>query len=110
MQNPVSARTMPISFRRMALLVLVYLVITFAVPHPQSIRPAEWRFFATFIVTVLGLMIEPIPGGAMVLLGVTLAAVFRDMTISQVLSGYSDPVVWLVLTSNFIALALIKTG
>jgi divalent anion:Na+ symporter, DASS family len=32
------------------------------------------------------------------------------MTISQALSGYSDPVVWLVLTSNFIARALIKTG
>jgi DASS family divalent anion:Na+ symporter len=73
----------------------LFLVIVFAVPHPQSIKPTAWRFFSIFIVTVLGLMIEPIPGGALVLLGVTLAAVFGGMTISQVLSGYSDPVVWL---------------
>jgi divalent anion:Na+ symporter, DASS family len=99
-----------ISVRRVTLLVLIFLVIAFVVPHPSTVSPASWRFFAIFIVTVLGLIIEPIPGGAVVLLGVTLAALFGGMTISQALSGYSDPVVWLVLTSNFIARALIKTG
>jgi DASS family divalent anion:Na+ symporter len=101
---------MHVSFRRVALLVLIFLVIAFVVPHPSTVSPASWRFFSIFIVTVLGLIIEPIPGGAVVLLGVTLTALFGGMTISQVLSGYSDPVVWLVLTSNFIARALIKTG
>jgi divalent anion:Na+ symporter, DASS family len=101
---------MHVSVRRVTLLVLIFLVIAFVVPHPSTVSPASWRFFAIFIVTVLGLIIEPIPGGAVVLLGVTLAALFGGMTISQALSGYSDPVVWLVLTSNFIARALIKTG
>jgi divalent anion:Na+ symporter, DASS family len=101
---------MHVSIRRVALLVLIFLVIAFVVPHPSTVRPASWRFFSIFIVTILGLIIEPIPGGAVVLLGVTLTALFGGMTISQVLSGYSDPVVWLVLTSNFIARALIKTG
>ncbi len=109
-QQPVPAGAMRISFPRMAVLVLVFLVIAFAIPHPQSIKPSAWRLFAIFIVTIVGFMIEPIPGGALVLLGVTIAALFGGMTISQALSGYSDPVVWLVLTANFIALALMKTG
>jgi DASS family divalent anion:Na+ symporter len=101
---------MHVSVPRVALLILIFLVIAFVVPHPSTVTPASWRFFSIFIVTILGLIIEPIPGGAVVLLGVTLTALFGGMTISQALSGYSDPVVWLVLTSNFIARALIKTG
>jgi divalent anion:Na+ symporter, DASS family len=100
----------PISVRRVAILIVIFLVIAFVVPRPATVSPASWRFFSIFIVTILGLIIEPIPGGAVVLLGVTLAALLGGMTVSQVLSGYSDPVVWLVLTSNFIARALIKTG
>jgi DASS family divalent anion:Na+ symporter len=110
MQQPVPAGAKPISFRRMAVLVVIFLLIVFAIPHPQSVTPAAWRFFAIFIVTILGLVIEPVPGGAMVLLGVTLATLFGGMTLAQVLSGYSNSTVWLVLMSNFIARALIKTG
>jgi DASS family divalent anion:Na+ symporter len=101
---------MHVSVRRVVLLVVIFLVIAFVVPHPSTVRPASWRFFSIFIVTILGLIIEPIPGGAVVLAGVTLTALFGGMTIGQALSGYSDPVVWLVLTSNFMARALIKTG
>ncbi len=110
MPQPAPVGAKPISFRRLAVLVAIFLIIVFAIPHPHSIQPAAWRFFAIFIVTILGLVIEPMPGGAVVLLGVTLAAVFGGMTLSQTLSGYSDSVVWLVLIANFIARALIKTG
>jgi len=101
---------MRISFSRTAALVVLFVLIVFVIPRPAAITPVHWRFFAIFITTVVGLMIEPIPGGALVLLGVTMAAIFGGVTTQQALSGYSDPVVWLVLTSNFIARALMKTG
>jgi DASS family divalent anion:Na+ symporter len=108
--QPAPTETSRISLPRMALLIVIFLVIAFVIPHPSSVKPSDWRFFSIFVVTVLGLMIEPIPGGALVLLGVTLAALVGGMTLPRALSGYSDSVVWLVLTSNFIARALIKTG
>jgi len=108
---PSNARgTSRISLRRMALLILILVVILFAIPRPATIQPTAWRFLAIFIVTVIGLILEPIPGGAVVLLGVTSTALFGGMTIQQALSGYGDPAVWLIVTSNFIARALIKTG
>src|SRR5258707_7336737 len=97
--RPAPAETTRISFPRMALLIVIFLVIAFVIPHPSSVKPSDWRFFSIFVATILGLMIEPIPGGALVLLGVTLAALVGGMTLPRALSGYSDSVVWLVLTS-----------
>jgi DASS family divalent anion:Na+ symporter len=99
-----------VSLPKTLLLVLAFILIGFLIPHPSSIQPGAWRFFAIFVVTILGLTIEPAPGGAVVLTGVTLAATLGGMTLSKALSGYSDSVVWLVVASNFIARALIKTG
>ena len=46
----------------------------------------------------------------MVLLGVTALPVFRVLTINEALTGYADPVVWLVLAAFFISRGMIKTG
>ena len=110
MQSPSAGGVNGISYRRVVVLALIFLVILFVVPRPAAIQPVAWRFLDIFIVTVLGLVLQPIPGGALVLLGVALTALIGGRTVQQALSGYSDPTVWLVVTSNFIARALIKTG
>lgn len=79
-------------------------------PRPVSIKPEGWRLFAIFIATVAGLILQPLPGGALVLMGVTLASVWGGLTIQHALSGYGDPTVWLVMAAFFISRALIKTG
>lgn len=53
---------------------------------------------------------QPIPGGAMVLLGVTVVALSGALPVNQALGGYADPIVWLVLAAFFISRAMIKTG
>src|SRR3954468_13738848 len=88
-----------------ALFVLVQLV-----PRPASIKPEGWRLLGIFVATIAGLILQPIPGGALVLMAVTLAAVFGGMTIQQALEGYGDPTVWLVMAAFFISIAMIKTG
>ncbi|MCL4402964.1 MAG: anion permease, partial [Acidobacteria bacterium] len=91
-------------------LVLLCAGIAFAVPRPAAIKPEGWRLLAIFVATVAGLILQPIPGGALVLVGVTLAAVWGGLTIQQALSGYGDPTVWLVMAAFLISRALIKTG
>ncbi len=46
----------------------------------------------------------------MVLLGVTAVAVSGALRVEQVLLGYADPIVWLVLAAFMISRGLIKTG
>lgn len=79
-------------------------------PRPAALKPEAWRLTALFVATVAGLIAQPIPGGALVLIAVTLAPLLGGLTIAQALAGYSDPTVWLVMAAFFISRALINTG
>jgi len=81
-----------------------------AIPVPVGITPQSWRLLAIFAATIMGSIVRPIPGAAVVLLGVTALPVFRVLTINEALTGYADPVVWLVLAAFFISRGMIKTG
>jgi len=91
-------------------LVLLYLLIAYALPKPAAVTQEAWQLFGIFAATVLGLILQPVAGGAMVLIGVVFSALVGGLTIQSALSGYSDPMVWLVLTAFLISRALLNTG
>src|SRR5262249_60776720 len=78
-------------------------------PRPVAVKPEGWRLLGIFIATIGGLIAEPIAGGALVLIAVTLATVIGGLTIQQTLEGYGDPTVWLGMAAFFIFIAIIKT-
>ena len=80
------------------------------IPPPAEITSQSWRLLAIFIATIIGLIAQPLPGGAMVLLGVAAMALLGVMPVDQALAGYGDPVVWLVLAAFFMSRGMIKTG
>lgn len=80
------------------------------IPTPAGITPQSWRLLAIFVATITGSILRPVPGGAMVLLGVAALAITGAMPIGSALAGYADPIVWLVLAAFFISRAMIKTG
>ena len=94
----------------MAALVATYLLIVYVVPRPESVTPAGWRLFGVFAATIVGLILQPIPGGALVLAAVALSTLIGGLPINQALSGFADPTVWLVMCAFFISRALITTG
>src|SRR6185436_18880875 len=84
--------------------VLVRWLIVFAVgftvwllPIPSGITPQAWRLLAIFLATITGSIVRPIPGGAIVLMGVTAVALTGALPAREALGGYADPIVWLVL-------------
>ena len=94
----------------MGILIGIYLAVVFLVPRPDVLKPEAWRLLGLFASTIAGLILQPIAGGALVLIAMTLSTVLGGLTIQKALSGYSDPVVWLVLSAFFISNALLKTG
>ncbi len=85
--------------------VLVFLLV------PASVAPYEHRaLLAIFVATIVGSIVQPLSGSAMVLLGVVALVLFRAVPIEKALSGYADKFVWLVLAAFFISRAMIKTG
>jgi DASS family divalent anion:Na+ symporter len=94
---------------RFAVLIAIYfLVVLF--PAPPGVTAAGWRLTGLFLATVAGLILSPIPGGALVLLAVTLAPIIGGLSLSDALGGYADSTVWLVMAAFFISRALLNTG
>jgi len=92
-------------------------VIVVAVPialvsmaAPAGVTPQGWRLLAIFAGTILGLILQPLPMGAMALLGVAASALSGALTPGQALAGYADPLVWMVFAAFCIARGMIKTG
>lgn len=79
-------------------------------PTPSGIERKSWLLFAIFVSTIVGSIVRPIPGGAIVLLGVSAIALTGTLPIDEALKGYADPIVWLVLAAFFMSRGMIKTG
>jgi len=73
----------PARLRGFAILIGVYLFIQYVIPRPVSVKPEGWRLTGIFFATIAGSILRPIPGGALVLMAVTCAALFGGMTIKQ---------------------------
>src|SRR5215213_1355421 len=85
-------------------------VLIAAIPKPDNVTREAWTLLAIFIATIIGSIVQPMTGSAMVLFGVIATALFRALKIEKALSGYADKYVWLVLAAFFISRAMIKTG
>jgi L-tartrate/succinate antiporter len=111
-----------------AIAPLVVAVAIALSPAPAGLALHAWRFFAIFAGMILALVLEPLPGGAIGLLGVTLATVLAPFVLygpeqlaqpgfkpagaalTWALSGFSDGTVWLIFGAYMFALGYEKTG
>jgi len=94
---------------RWAIVLLVGMAVLL-VPVPDGIAPKSWRLLAIFAATITGSIVRPVPGGAMVLLGISAVALTGVLSVDEALAGYADPIVWLVLAAFFMSRGMIKTG
>ncbi len=80
------------------------------IPPPSGVTREAWTLLAIFIATIVGSIVQPLTGSAVVLLGVVATVLFGALKPTDALKGYSEPVVWLVLAAFFLSCAMIKTG
>ncbi len=109
----------------MALGVAVLIAL---LPAPEGLAPYAWYYFALFAGVIVALMVEPLPGGAVGLIGVTTAAVLApyvlfapaelakpgfkvaSAALAWALSGFSNATVWLIFGAFMFALGYETTG
>jgi L-tartrate/succinate antiporter len=90
--------------------------VLWALPVPDGLAPAAWRYVAVFAFVVAALVTEPLPGPAVGVLGVTTAAVLGLVgetpaeALRWALSGFSNDVVWLIFAATTFALGYELTG
>jgi len=111
-----------------ALLPIAIAVIIALIPPPDGLAQHAWYFFAIFVGVIAGLMLEPLPGGAVGLIGVVTVAVLApyvlfapaelarpgfksaNAALTWALSGFSNSTVWLIFGAFMFALGYEKTG
>jgi len=97
-------------------------------PHPAALAQHAWWYFSIFAGVIVGLMLEPLPGGAIGLIGVTLVTVLAPWVLFSpaqlatpgfkptaeairfALSGFANTTVWLIFGAFMFALGYEKTG
>jgi len=89
--------------------VAVGLIIWF-IPPPEGVDIKAWHLLAIFVATILGIILKPLPMGAVAMLGMAATALTGTLSIGDTLSGFSNSVIWLIVFAFFIARGFIKTG
>lgn len=95
--------------RGLAALVLLYIVLAHLIPAPATVTPQGWRQTAIFITVIAGMVTEPLPASALVLIGLTGMAA-NGTPMREVLSGFAQPSVWLVIIAMLIAKVMLDCG
>jgi L-tartrate/succinate antiporter len=111
-----------------AIAPVVVAAIIAILPVPAGLLPHAWYFFAIFVGVIVGLVLEPLPGAAVGLIGIVLVAVLSPFTLfapadiakpgfsavnaslAWALSGFANSTVWLIFAAFMFALGYEKTG
>ncbi|NIY92383.1 anion permease [Vibrio diazotrophicus] len=94
---------------RLLLLALLGVILWFF-PVPDGLTDNAWQMMVIFVVTVLSLILAPLPLGAMALIGLVACTVLGVLPIKTALSGFANPTIWMIAAAFFISRGFISTG
>lgn len=116
-------------YLRLKILTPIMVALMLALlPTPENLASHAWYFFAIFAGVIVGLMLEPLHGGAIGMIGVTLVSLlapwvlfapqelqspaFKPVNagINRAVSGLSNTTAWLIFSAFMFALSYEKTG
>lgn len=121
-----AARPPHVSWR--AILPIAVTLVVALVPPPSGLAPHAWYFFAIFVGVILALVLEPLPGAAVGVVGVTLVTMLApwvlygpaelakpgfnaaNAALGWALSGFANSTVWLIFAAFMFALGYDRTG
>lgn len=79
-------------------------------PAPTGMSLQGWHMLVVFVVTILALIIKPLPMGAVAMVALLITVLTKIITVKQGFSAFSSPIVWLVVFALFIAKGFNVTG
>ncbi|XVE78888.1 hypothetical protein DITRI_Ditri14bG0014500 [Diplodiscus trichospermus] len=85
-------------------------VILWFVPVPSGVSRNAWQLLSIFLATIVGIITQPLPLGAVALLGLGASVLTKTLTFSAAFSAFGDPIPWLIALAFFFARGFIKTG
>ncbi|XP_022884179.1 dicarboxylate transporter 1, chloroplastic-like [Olea europaea var. sylvestris] len=85
-------------------------VILWLVPAPDGVSRIAWQLLSIFLATIVGIITQPLPLGAVALMGLGACVLTKTLTFAAAFSAFGDPIPWLIALAFFFARGFIKTG
>lgn len=79
------------------------------VPRPEGLEAKAWQLLAIFVALIVGLVGKALPMGGMSFLALTVLLATKTLTIKEAFTGFSNPVVWLVVSAFLLSRSFVKT-
>lgn len=84
--------------------------VLWMLPAPDGLTLQTWHLFAIFVTTVVALIIQPLPVGAIAIMVVVTCAATNTLSIEKALGSHSNKIIWLIFAAICVARGFIKTG
>lgn len=91
-------------------LLILFILMWFFLPVPKGVSVQGWHLFIIFILTIFGLIINPLPMGAIAFCAVSVVVLTKTLTLKLTLTCFSSNIVWLIVSAFLLAKGFIKTG
>ena len=89
---------------------LLAAAVIWYLPPPTGVAIKAWHLLAIFAATILGLILQPLPMGAVVITGTMATALTDTLSVGDALNGFANTTVWLIFAAFLFARGFIKTG
>lgn len=90
--------------------LLAVAIIFWFLPAPEGLTTQAYHLLVIFLTTIVGVILKPLPMGAISLIATTLCVATGTLEIKDALSSFSATVVWLIVLAFFLALGFKVTG
>ncbi|KAF6154129.1 hypothetical protein GIB67_016381 [Kingdonia uniflora] len=85
-------------------------VVIWFLPVPSGVTKKAWHLLAIFLATIVGIITQPLPLGAVALLGLGATVLTNTLTFKAAFSGFGDPIPWLIALAYFFSIGFVQTG
>ncbi|GAB6152703.1 anion permease [Desulfosporosinus burensis] len=102
-QGILSGRTIKI------LIPILLAALFFLIPAPKGLEVQAWELFGIFAGTILMLILQGLPEASAIFVGVSAAGLIV-VPIKDILVGYTDSTVWLIVAAVMMSLGFKKSG
>lgn len=107
---------------------LAVIAIIALLPVPAGLENHTWLYFAVFTGVIVGLILKPVPGAVVAMVGISIIAIlspwllfspeqlaqpgfkFTAKSLSWAVSGFSNSVIWLIFAAFMFGTGYEKTG
>ncbi|NIJ92503.1 DASS family divalent anion:Na+ symporter [Xanthomonas campestris] len=99
-----------------ALVTTAVLIALLLLPCPEGLTPKAWGLVAIFLTTIIAIILKVMPIGVMAMMSIVIVALSQVTStsskgaITDALSSFSSPLIWLIVVAILISRGLKKTG